>query len=146
MAALTSSKTRRITRADAVSQVRYPVAASTTIYKGSALGWSSGYIRKLVAGDVFAGFAMEEVDNSAGSAADKLVTVVTRGVLYGESVTGASGQTNLVAPNNDVFASSDNDWTLTITSNSKFGHIIAYDPVAGNFDIYFEAAGFRSLT
>ena len=41
-----------------------PVAASTTIFEGGALGWASGYVRPLQDGDAFAGFAVNDVDTA----------------------------------------------------------------------------------
>lgn len=59
----------------------FPVAATTHIYKGAIVGVdrASGYVRNLVAGDVFAGIAYEETDNSAGSNGDESVRVYTQG-------------------------------------------------------------------
>jgi hypothetical protein len=59
----------------------YAVAASQHIWKGALLGIerSTGYVRNLVAGDVFAGVAYEEMDNSSGSGAAKNVRLYTQG-------------------------------------------------------------------
>ena len=57
------------------------VAASATIYRGSAVGNSSGYARALTAGDAFMGFADAKVDNSAGAAGVKNVDVISEGYV-----------------------------------------------------------------
>ena len=58
------------------------VAATTHIYKGALVGLerSSGYVRNLSAGDLFAGIAYEEIDNSAGSSGGELsIRLYTQG-------------------------------------------------------------------
>lgn len=54
-----------------------PVIASDIIYEGSAVGRviATGHARPLAATDYFAGFALEQADNSSGSAADITVKV-----------------------------------------------------------------------
>lgn len=100
----------------------YPVVAADIIYEGAAVGENgSGYSRPLVAGDVFQGFAIEEtIDNSTGAAGDKYVRVKTRGRAL-LAVAGATG----VAANDrpPVYASDDDTFTLTPTSNSLIGYI-----------------------
>lgn len=99
----------------------YPVIASDIIYEGSAVGENgSGYARPLVAADPFLGFCIENVDNSTGAAGDKLVKVKTRGKIV-LTVTGASAITANDRP--AVYASDDNAFTLTSTSNTKIGYV-----------------------
>lgn len=59
----------------------FPVAASAHIYKGALVGIdrATGLVRNLVSGDVFAGIAYEEVDNSGGSAGAQSVRLYTQG-------------------------------------------------------------------
>lgn len=98
----------------------YPVIAADIIYEGAAVGENgSGYARPLQAGDRFLGFALEQCDNSAGSAGDKRVRVVTRGRAV---LTIAS----LAITANDrpaAYASDDDTFTLTSTSNSLIGYV-----------------------
>ena len=70
MATLSQDKPKSF---DTSPYARIPVIAADTIYQGAALGFSgsSGNVRPLEAGDVFAGFAVERCDNSAGAAAAK---------------------------------------------------------------------------
>jgi hypothetical protein len=99
----------------------YPVIASDIIYEGAAVGENaSGYARPLVATDPFLGFAVSKVDNSAGAAGDKNVTVMTRGKVR-LTVAGATAITANDRP--AVYASDDNTFTLTSTSNSKIGYV-----------------------
>lgn len=99
---------------------QYPVIASDIIYEGAAVGENgSGYARPLVAADPFLGFAAQNADNSTGSAGDKLIQVKTRGrvklVISGLAITANDRPA--------VYASDDNTFTLTATSNSKIGWV-----------------------
>ncbi|AKB35608.1 hypothetical protein MSSAC_2780 [Methanosarcina siciliae C2J] len=62
--------------------VAYPVAASTKIYKGTMVQLSSGYATSMTkaASLVFCGVALEDVDNSSGSAGDKVVRCARKGI------------------------------------------------------------------
>lgn len=98
----------------------YPAIAADIIYQGSAVGENgSGYSRPLVAGDVFQGFALENCDNAAGSAGDKRVKVRTRGRVV-------LPITSIAITANDrpaVYASDDNTFTLTASTNSLVGYV-----------------------
>lgn len=98
----------------------YPVIADDIIYEGAAVGENaSGYSRPLAAGDVFQGFAERQADNSGGSAGDKTVRVKTRGKVQ-LAISGLAVTANdRVA----VYASDDNTFTLTATSNSLIGYV-----------------------
>ena len=98
----------------------YPVIAADIIYEGSAVGENgSGYSRPLVAGDVFQGFALEQVDNAAGSAGDKRVRVRTKGRV----VLPISGVAITANDRPAVYASDDNTFTLTASTNSLIGYL-----------------------
>jgi hypothetical protein len=98
----------------------YLVIADDIIYAGAAVGENgSGYARPLVAADPFLGFAIEQCDNSGGSAGDKRVKVHTRGRIK-------LAITSIAITSNDrpaVYASDDNTFTLTDTSNSLIGYV-----------------------
>jgi len=85
----------------------YSVAATEHIYKGVFVGVerSTGHVRSLQAGDLFAGIAYEEIDNTDGAAGELSVRVYTQGdfVLPVSGVT----QTRVGGP---VFAT-DNEQT-----------------------------------
>lgn len=98
----------------------YPVVAADIIYQGAAVGENgSGYARPLVAGDRFLGFADARVDNSAGSAGDKRVVVKTRGRAQLPIAALAVTANDRPA----VYASDDDTFTLTATSNSLIGYV-----------------------
>lgn len=98
----------------------YPVIASDIIYEGAAVGENgSGYSRPLVAADPFQGFAVAMVDNSTGAAGEKTVIVRTRGRIE-LPISGLAITANDRAA---VYASDDNTFTLTPTSNSKIGYV-----------------------
>ncbi len=118
-----------------------PVIASEIIYEGSAVGDNaSGYARPLVAADPFLGFAIDKTDNSSGSAGDKSARVKKRGNIV-LSVTGVTGVSDI---NDTVYASDDNTFTLTSTSNTAIGKITRY--VTGTIvEVEFEALSSQSI-
>lgn len=98
----------------------YPMIASDIIYQGAAVGENgSGYARPLVAGDPFLGFAVERADNADGSAGDVRVSVRTRGRV--QLPISAIG----IAANDrpPVYASDDNAFTLTASTNTLIGYV-----------------------
>ena len=98
----------------------YPAIAADIIYEGAAVGENaSGYSRPLVAGDVFQGFAVENCDNSAGSAGDKRVMVRTRGRIVLPIAALAITANDRPA----VYASDDDTFTLTASTNSLIGYV-----------------------
>lgn len=99
----------------------YPVVAADIIYQGAAVGENgSGYARPLVAGDPFLGFNVAKADNSAGAAGAIGAQVRTRGRIR-LTVAGATAITaNDRVP---VYASDDDTFTLTATSNSLIGFV-----------------------
>lgn len=99
-----------------------PVIAADIIYEGAAVGIvsASGNARPLVALDVFAGFALQNADNSAGAAGAVRVRVRKRGSVQ-LPVTGVVTTTNAGAK---VYASDDNAFTLTSTGNSYIGRVL----------------------
>lgn len=99
-----------------------PVAASTTIYEGSTVGDNaSGYMRGLVAGDPFRGFAESKVDNSSGSAGDLNVRVNVRGKIQ-LSVSGLA----ITDVDAKIYASDDGTFTKTKGSNTLIGTVYRY--------------------
>lgn len=98
-----------------------PVIASDIIYQGAAVGDNaSGYARPLVSGDLFRGFALEKVDNSAGSAGDLNVKLLIRGKVQ-LAVSGLA-ITDVGRP---VYALDDNTFVLT-GIGSYIGHVHRY--------------------
>ena len=116
MATLTQDEPRDYQTSDIES---YPVIASDVIYEGAAVGENgSGYARPLQGGDPFLGFAVRVADNSSGAAGDVRVEVRTRGRVQ-VPITNAITDNDRVA----AYASDDNTFTKTSTSNSKIGWI-----------------------
>jgi len=72
-----------------------------------------------VAADPFLGFATMGMDNSLGAAGEKLVQVKTRGRIQ-LPIAAIAITANDRPP---VYASDDNTFTLTGTSNSKIGWV-----------------------
>lgn len=99
-----------------------PVAASSLIFEGCAVGDNaSGYMRKLVAGDDFRGFADRQADNSLGAAGDINVRLRRRGAVT-LAISGLA-ITDVDAP---IYASDDGTFTKTATSNSYVGRVIRF--------------------
>jgi hypothetical protein len=102
----------------------YPVIAADIIYEGAAVGENgSGYARPLVAGDPFLGFAVSRANNAAGAAGDLNVKVRRRGT-YRLTVAGAT-----VITANDhplVYASDDDTFTLTASTNTPIGRVVKW--------------------
>lgn len=118
-----------------------PVIANDIIYGGAAVGDNaSGYARPLAAGDPFLGFQEQTVDNPGGAAGDKRARVFPEGYVE-VPVTGVTGLGNVGAT---VYASDDNTFTLTSTSNSPIGKIV--DFLSGTTVlVYFQSVHLRSL-
>ena len=96
-----------------------PVIATDIIYEGAAVGDNgSGYARPLVAGDPFRGFALRKVDNSAGGAGAKDVELRTKGYVQ-LSISGLA----ITDVGKDVFASDDDTFTLTQSTNTRIGYV-----------------------
>jgi len=100
------------------SEESVPVKAAAKVYSGSMVGDSAGFGRGLVAGDVFRGHALEQRDNTDGSAGDLNVKVKHGRYRLEAEVTGASAVTDVTK---DVYASDDQTLTLTKGSNSFVG-------------------------
>jgi hypothetical protein len=96
-----------------------PVIAADIIYEGAMVGDNgSGYARPLVAGDPFRGVALRKVDNSAGAAGDKRVELETD--VYVELPITSLAITDV---GKDVFASDDDTFTLTQSTNTRVGYV-----------------------
>lgn len=112
-----------------------PVVASDIIYGGAAVGLASGLARPLTAGDPFAGFAIEKADNSAGGASAINVEVRAKGVTVLE-VTGVTAVTDIGAA---VYASDDDTFTLTASTNSYIGRVVHYVGDGTKVHVAFDA-------
>ena len=121
-----------------------PVIASDIIYEGAAVGESvsTGTARPLVAADTFLGFCVENVDNSAGSAAAKNVKLLTRGAVW-LTVTNVD---NINDVGDTIYASDDDTFTTASTGNTAIGKLIRYDASRTHKALVrFEAAAARSI-
>lgn len=98
----------------------YPVIASDIIYEGAAVGENgSGYARPLAAGDPFLGFAKRKADNAAGAAGAVTVEVKRKGqIVLPISAIAITANDHPV-----VYASDDDTFTLTASTNSPIGRV-----------------------
>lgn len=120
MTTLAADKPREFLLGD---MAEYPVIASDIIYEGAAVGENaSGYARPLAAADPFLGFAQRTVDNSAGAAGAKTVVVKRKGVIK----LPISGLAITANDRPKVYASDDDTFTLTATSNSLIGTVLQW--------------------
>jgi len=103
----------------------FPVAASTTIYRGSMVTQNSGDdIAALTAGDEFKGHAMEKADNSSGSAGDINCKVLQGKYRLQVSLSGVAQSD--ATERSIVYASDNETYTLTQGSNSPVGRVVRY--------------------
>jgi hypothetical protein len=124
----------------------YGVRDSVAIYQGSAVGLvpsstGAGYARQLVAGDIFVGFAENNVAATSGDGG-AAVRVRQRGkvVLTISSI----AVTDIGKP---VYASDGNAFTLTPSTNTHIGRVVRVngtDSAVVQFDA--AAAGFGRIT
>ena len=98
--------------------------AADIVFEGAMVGENaSGYGRPLVAGDLFVGHSLVQVDNSDGAAGEKEIRLRTgryRGVA---TITGVL----ITDVGKEVYASDDDTLTLSSPGNSRVGIIIRYD-------------------
>jgi len=102
----------------------FSVAADAHIFKGALVGFqrTSGHVRPLVAGDLFAGIAYEECDNSDGDAGALTVRVYTQGDFI-LPVTGIAA-TSVGSP---AYASDDAGLSvLSAPGGSSAGKVVTY--------------------
>lgn len=134
MTTLAADKPREFMQGDFVE---YPVVATDIIYEGAAVGENgSGFARPLVAQDPFLGFAVRKADNAAGAAGDKRVTVRRKGTI--KLPISALAITANDRPK--VYASDDDTFTLTSTSNTLIGTVL-YWIETGFAMVEFDANG-----
>jgi hypothetical protein len=100
-----------------------PVKDNVVIYRGSAVGLTSGYARQLTAGDVFGGFAEAKADNTITGHADGFINVPVRRFGYVQLSVASVAVTDIGA---DVYASDGDTFTLTATSNTFIGKVHRY--------------------
>lgn len=117
-----------------------PVIASDIIYEGAAVGDNgTNAHRPLVAADRFVGFAETTVDNSLGAAGAKNVRVRVKGRV--QLPITSFDVTDVGKP---VFASDDDTFTLTQSTNSHVGkavRFVATGSVIVEFDAHRAGAG-----
>ncbi len=141
MATLAKDKIRTYESGPVDSLNDLPAVASDIIYEGSAVGDNaSGYGRPLVAADPFLGFCKRRCENASGAAGDKNIKVIERGKVVLD-VTGVTGPGDV---GENVYASDDDTFTLTSTSNSAIGKVSRH--ISGTkCVVYFEAVQLRSI-
>lgn len=119
-----------------------PVVASDIIFEGAAVGDNgSGFARPLVAGDSFRGFAIENTDNSLGAAGDKRVKLKK----WGEIVLPITSLA-LADVGKAVYASDDDTFTLTATSNSYVGTVSRWIATGSGVIAFSTVRGGGALT
>jgi hypothetical protein len=141
MATLAADKVRPFELTGTPDLNDIPVIAADIIYEGAAVGDNgSGLARPLVAQDPFMGFAERQCDNSAGAASAKNVRVRSRGFVS-LPVTGAASAAD---QGEAVYASDDDTFTLTSTSNTPIGKVHRWVS-STTCIVYFESVALRSI-
>ncbi|MHA1329611.1 MAG: capsid cement protein [Candidatus Hodarchaeales archaeon] len=108
--------------------IEFPVAGSTTIYKGAivAVNTSTGYVVPAsdAANRIVVGVAVEKADNSSGSNGDKTVRVYRTGVF--QFACSSADQTWV---GKKVYAVDDNTVALaaTTTNDVLVGTVVSYE-------------------
>ena len=99
-----------------------PMIASDIIYEGALVGYNTaGNARPLVAADPAIGFATLKADNAAGLAGAVYVRVRMKGRI--ELAISALALADI---GKKVYASDDDTFTLTATSNSYVGRVVRW--------------------
>lgn len=120
MTTLAVDKVRTIEAAPQAPKNDLPVIASDIIYAGALVGDNaSGWMRPLVAADPFRGLCRRQADNSAGANGDINVEVLEEFDIE-VSVVGATAVSDVGSL---VYASDDDVFTLTSTSNTLVGRV-----------------------
>lgn len=116
-----------------------PVIAADIIYGGAAVGVvkATGHARPLVAGDIFAGFAQRQTDNSLGAAAAANVRVVREGIAT-VPITGAV----ITDVGQHVWAADDDTFGFTGVAGTYVGRVVRFVS-AGIVDVQFDAGVMR---
>jgi hypothetical protein len=118
----------------------YPMLASVTIYRGSAVGLSSGYARQLVSGDKFVGFAEETIVNSVATNGATDISVRASGNVQLAITSAAVGDIG-----NSVYASDGATFTYTAGGNSRIGYVVRWVST-GNVIVSFSGGGGAATT
>lgn len=116
-----------------------PMIASDIIYEGAAVGVqpSTGLARPLAAGDRFAGFSEQTVDNSTGAAS----ALNCRTYGKGEIQLAVSGAV-ITDVGNPLYATDDDSFTFSPVSGVFVGFVKRYVS-AGVVVVGFDAAGYQ---
>lgn len=106
-----------------IEESAVPVIASDIIYEGAAVGIvkATGHARPLSGGDRFAGFAYNQMDNSAGAAAAVNVSVYSRG--YVQLAVSGAVITDVGQP---VYATDDDTFVFSPVGGSFIGFVHRY--------------------
>jgi len=112
------------------------ILAAVEIFEGAACGESSGYIRQLVAGDPFRGFAVRGVDNTAGANGAKNIELNRKGVIK-----LAIASIAITDEGKSVYASDSNTFTLTATGNTRIGYVIRVESTGVALVAFEEQSG-----
>ncbi|MDE2667547.1 MAG: hypothetical protein OXI69_15510 [Acidobacteriota bacterium] len=110
------------------SLVTYKVAAGAKIFAGSMVSLDGGYAKAMVkeADKALAGRAEEFVDNTGGSAGDKMV-LVRRGVAFKWANAAAAGAIKQADVGAKAYAVDDQTVTKTAAGATSVGEVLEVD-------------------
>jgi len=99
------------------------IIANDIVFEGAMVGENaSGYGRPLVAGDLFVGHSLVQVDNTSGLAGAKEIRLRTGRYRGKATISGVL----ITDVGKEVFASDDDTYTLSSYGNSRVGVVIRY--------------------
>ena len=104
--------------------VSFPIAASTTIFKGAHVMIDAGYLKPSATGAASygAGMALEDIDNSAGSDGDLWAKVDIVETVKLDGFTGLA----ITDVGKTAYASDDQTFSVTQGNDIPVGKIIGY--------------------
>jgi len=143
MTALSADTPRVMEGTSHLALQKYPLAASTTIYSGSAVCAAAANglaipVADSITNPEFYGFAVESASTTLG---DTHVTVMTKGVIILSAITGCDGPNDI---GTTIYMSDDGTgFTTTSTDNVPIGKLQNY--VGGEYRVAFEADAHRSI-
>lgn len=94
-----------------------PAKGASEIFLGSAVGITAGFGRQLTAGDIFAGFAEQHINNTG---ADGALSVPVKRSGQIQLAISALAVTDIGKP---VYASDGATFTLTQSTNTRVGYV-----------------------
>jgi hypothetical protein len=138
MATLSADKVRKFRNTSPA--IEYPAINADILYRGSAIGLTSGNARPCTTSDTFVGFTDAKADNSAGAAAAINVAVIPQGEVL-LTVTGVTASSDV---GTDVYLTDDDTFTLTASAALAIGTVSQWVSSTTCW-VFFQGSQLRSI-